>query len=111
VAGRGEPALQHRAGGRYREKREPDRDRHQGEQPRCGIRVGRRGPPRRQRDRLSGGRAQRDWLAARAGEGLEDVAIENTGAIRETARLVLASVGIAFCANAFSYGMGRLLFS
>ncbi len=27
------------------------------------------------------------------------------------ARLVLASVGIAFCANAFSYGMGRLLFS
>jgi len=27
------------------------------------------------------------------------------------ARLVLTSVGIAFCANAFSYGMGRLLFS
>jgi hypothetical protein len=27
------------------------------------------------------------------------------------ARLVLASVGIAFSANAFSYGMGRLLFS
>lgn len=27
------------------------------------------------------------------------------------ARLVLSSIGIAFCANAFSYGVGLLLFS